>query len=68
MPHQGKAAALARQQIAHLAVEHARAVDHQALPAVEDQHLGAVGNIGAELLEFLVHGAAAGRRRFPARA
>ena len=59
MPHQREAAALARQQVADLAVEHAGAVDHQALHAVEDQGLGGLGNVGAQLLEFLVHGAAA---------
>lgn len=60
MPHQGIAAALACEQVAHLAVEHARAVDHQALLAVEHQHLCAVGDVGTELLEFLVHGTATG--------
>ena len=52
MPHQGKTAALARQQIANLAVEHAGAVDHQALLAVEDQHLRAVSDVRAQLLEL----------------
>ena len=59
VPHQRKAAALAREDIAHLAVEHAGAVDHQTLHAVEREHLRTAGNVLAQALELLIHRTAA---------
>ncbi len=59
VPHQCKAAALAREDVAHLAVEHAGAVDHQALKTIEGQHLCAIGDVFTQTLELLIHRTAA---------
>ena len=59
-PHQRKGAALLGQDIAYLAVEHARGVDHQAGHAVEHQRLRAFSDVAAQLEVLLIHRAATG--------
>ena len=61
-PHQGKRARFARQNIAHLAVEHAWAIHHQPLHAVENNGVGTIGNIRTEFLVSLIHRATPGHK------
>ena len=55
-PHQRKGAALAGQQLANLAMEHARHVNHQPGHTIHFDGLGRFSQVDRELTELLIHG------------